>query len=196
MSANTANSVYLSKKVLVLFGSPHKDGYTAKMLEHFLEFVPKSCKIDVIDAYEYDIKPCIDCKYCTDNFGCMFDDFEQLDELYRDADVIVIATPVYNLSFPAPLKAIFDRTQQYFNDRFHKGIKPVIKKEKKAIALISSGSNSYDGTEIIEKQLNLSFSIMNTQLISTIAFIGTDSGNCFDDIKRNIKETVENKLFN
>lgn len=47
-------------------------------------------------------------------------------------DVVVVATPVYGLSFPAPLKAVFDRTQQYYEAYVSRHIKHPFEKPKKA----------------------------------------------------------------
>ena len=94
--------------------------------------------------------------------------------MIRRAELLVFATPVYNLTFPAPLKAIVDRFQRYFEARFALGLRPPIEKPKKAALLMTLGSKDMFGAEVVEKQLRMAFSVMNTQLEEVVAWPGTD----------------------
>lgn len=176
MNVNTATEEPLSekKKILVLFGSPHKKGFTAKLLDEFLQPLQNVAEIRVINAYESAIDPCTGCGYCEHREACSLRDCDELDALIRGADVIVVATPVYVLSFPAPLKAIIDRTQRYFSARFSLGIKPSIEKHKTAVLLVTSGSANSDGASIISRQLKMIFSVMNTSLLHEAVWLNTD----------------------
>ncbi len=162
------------KLVLVLFGSPRKNGFTARLLDEFLTPLKGAAEIRVIDSYEYGIGPCTACDLCTRAEDCSQRDFDELDALFRRADVIVVATPVYNLSFPAPLKAIVDRTQRYFAARFSIGVNPPIAKHKTAVLLVTSGSQNPDGAHIISRQLRMVFSVMNTSLDNEVVWPNTD----------------------
>lgn len=106
------------KLILVLFGSPRKNGYTAKLLNEFLSPFGENVQIRVVHAYDSGIRPCTACDVCCRSERCSQSDFDELDSLIRCADVLVVATPVYVLSFPAPLKAVVDRMQRYFSARF------------------------------------------------------------------------------
>ena len=86
----------------------------------------------MVEAYHQKIAPCLGCGFCEHKEGCVNSDFDQIDHLLRTCDYLVVASPVYNLSFPAPLKAIFDRTQRYFSARFVRGERPPIAKHKKS----------------------------------------------------------------
>lgn len=163
------------KQILVLFGSPHKAGATAQLLDAFLEPLAADTQIQIINAYARRIAPCIACDACTVAQCCALSDFDDIDVLIRRADVIVIATPVYNLSFPAPLKAIFDRTQRYYSARFSLGIKRTIEKHKTAALLVTSGSEDLDGANFILRQTKLAFSVMNTSIEGMAVWAGTDT---------------------
>ncbi len=165
------------KLILVLFGSPRKNGFTARLLGEFLAPLEDMAEIRIIDSYEYGIAPCTACNLCTRKEGCSQDDFDELDKLIRRAAVLVVATPVYTLSFPAPLKAIVDRTQRYFSARFSIGVNPPIAKHKTAVLLATSGSQNPDGAHIISRQLKMIFSVMNTSLDHEVVWHGTDFNN-------------------
>ena len=114
------------KKLLVLFGSPNGQGCTRKLLDSFLVRFREnnSWEITEINAYEENVHPCTGCKSCAKKEGCVFDDFDRIDKELRASDLLVVASPVYNCSFPSPLKAVLDRTQRYFEARFSLGIRP------------------------------------------------------------------------
>ena len=58
------------------------------------------------------IEFCNHCDHCLKGAGCIFDDDVQaLYPLLRDAEALVIATPVYNGGVSAQLKAVMDRTR-------------------------------------------------------------------------------------
>lgn len=162
------------KLILVLFGSPHKNGYTARLLNEFLQPFGNEVQIRVINAYDSGIFPCIACDVCSQKEGCSMSDFDELDTLIRRADVLVVATPVYTLSFPAPLKAVIDRMQRYFSARFSIGVNPPIAKHRTAVLLVTGGSVSREGAQMIARQLKMVFSVMNTSLKHEVVWTGTD----------------------
>ncbi|MDR2659096.1 MAG: flavodoxin family protein [Spirochaetaceae bacterium] len=169
----------MKPNVFVLFGSPRHNGYTACMLKYFF-----SCwdEIDavVFDAYKENIKPCIHCGYCKKVRGCIYNDFIPVEKGLNNADVLIIASPVYELSFPSPLKAVFDRTQQYFEAKFSLGIQMPIQKHKAALLFASYGSTDSSGVEIMQKQLALAFRVMNAELLHTVVSANTDNERDFD----------------
>lgn len=177
LNADTATAESSSEKklILVLFGSPHKNGFTARLLNDFLAPLESEAEIRTVNAYESAVAPCIDCGACTKGETCSQRDFDFLDSLFRRADVIVVATPVYSLSFPAPLKAIVDRTQRYFSARFSLGVKPPIQKHKMAVLLVTCGSKNTQSAEIMARQLRMIFSVMNTTLDNEVVWTDTDT---------------------
>lgn len=166
------------KKALVLMGSPRHNGVTSKLVQCFKEqwklHIAGNNTVTVLEAYKAAIKPCIHCGYCKHTQGCVYDDFQVIDTALREADFLVVASPVYGLGFPAPLKAIFDRTQQYFEAKFSLGIKKPIKKHKYALFLTAFGSNDPKSVEMLQKQLGFVFLLVNASLAHTIVAPHTD----------------------
>lgn len=98
-------------KVLVLTGSPRKNGNTNTLAARFIEGA-KAAGHDVFrfDAAESKVSPCRACNACGMNGPCVIkDDFEQLREKLVEADVIAFATPMYYFGFSSQLKAVIDR---------------------------------------------------------------------------------------
>ncbi|MDU7337915.1 MAG: flavodoxin family protein [Clostridium sp.] len=163
------------KNMLVLFGSPRPNGATAKLLEAFLQKVDtNSVRITTFDAYKGNYHPCTACGYCQTREACIFSDLDEFDRELREADYFIVAAPVYHLSFPAPCKAVMDRWQRYFEARFAMGIRPSIHKPKTAALLTAYGSQNAEGAQMMARQLELAFTVMNTKLEHVVEWPHTD----------------------
>lgn len=182
------------KTILTISGSPHKDGISAKMLQCFTELleeysVEHSLCIRHYDAFECGFAPCIDCRACCQFEGCVNDDMNQFFGDFETADGIIIATPIYNLSFPAPLKTILDRMQRYYNARFSLGKRPPIAKHRPAALLMAAGDPNEDGAVVI-KQLCRTFTVTNCTLVCHSLCAGTDHHNDSEFSKHIMKEML------
>lgn len=160
-------------KTVVLLSSPKRSGNTEFLLENFL----KECKeqTEVINVYNLKVNPCTDCKGCINTGRCVInDDMNKIYETIDNCNKIIIASPVYFTSFPAPLKVVIDRFQPYWSRKF------VIKEKaleykKKAALLLTCGAkeeNSFIHCEAVMKQF---FSLINAEFISKIYVDGTDN---------------------
>lgn len=168
------SSETLKPLMLVLFSSPRKNGSTSRLLSSFIKAVGNRYDIKIIDCYRLLPKPCIHCGECEKADVCIFDDLEEYNRLLIRAEVLVFASPVYNLSVPSPLKALIDRSQRYFSKCFSLGIKPPLKTHKRAVLLLSCGSGDKTGFDIIERQLGRMFTVMNTELFGKVCQPNTD----------------------
>jgi len=175
LNADTVPSASLSdyKKVLILFGSPHKEGHTKKLLQKHMERLDKDAEIHMVYAYDEQVKPCFGCGFCAHGLCACGDMYEVYDSL-EDCDLLIVASPVYNLSFPAPLKNILDRFQVYWVQRFVNQKKPPIEKHKDAWVLLTCGSDNREGFAIMNRQFDMMFTVLNTTKTLTEEQAGTD----------------------
>ena len=107
---------------LILFGSPKRNGNTAQLCGAFLQGLPKNNTVEIVRLFDLNPKPCNDCGYCKASDGCSKKDLDAFMQKFQEADLIVVASPVYLCSFPAPMKALFDRFQRFYCARFRRGI--------------------------------------------------------------------------
>lgn len=99
-------------KILVLSGSPRKDGNTDRLVESFVKGAEENNDIEVISIHDYNINPCIGCNSCfsrTGNDCVQNDDMNQIYEKMSETDIVIIASPVYFYGISAQLKAVVDR---------------------------------------------------------------------------------------
>ncbi len=171
-------SLFHKKKALVLFGSPQGHGHTAQLLDSFLECFRHhgGWEVEVADLYRQNPHPCTGCKACAKEERCAYPDLDALDKSLRACDLLVVASPVYNFSFPAPVKAWLDRTQRYFEARFALGKKPPISKHRQAVLLLTMGSQDEFAVKVCTHQLERAFSVMNTTLSAWAVWDATDRG--------------------
>lgn len=101
------------KKVLILSGSPRKGGNSDLLCDEFMRGATESGNtVEKIRVAEKSIGFCRGCYYCRKSGGkCVIkDDMAEILQKMIDADVIVLASPVYFYSIDAQLKAVIDRT--------------------------------------------------------------------------------------
>lgn len=106
----------MAKKVLVVTGSPRKNGNADRMAEALIQGAQAGGNtVYRFDAGRKKIGGCTACDKCWSNGqACVFnDDFQELEPLLESCDVLVWATPVYWFGFPAQLKAVIDKLYAY-----------------------------------------------------------------------------------
>ncbi|VVB96105.1 Iron-sulfur flavoprotein [uncultured archaeon] len=102
-------------KVLAINSSPMMDkGNTALILDPFLEGMKEEgADVELFYTRKLNINPCLgefNCWLKTPGKCFQDDDMQMLDPIMREADIIVLATPVYCDGFTGPMKNILDRT--------------------------------------------------------------------------------------
>lgn len=103
----------MGKKVLILSGSPRKGGNSDLLCDEFMKGAAEAGnEVEKIRVAAKKIAPCSGCYYCSANGGsCVHsDDMAEILRKMIDADVIVLASPVYFYSVSAQIKAVIDRT--------------------------------------------------------------------------------------
>lgn len=115
--------------VLILNGSPHKDGTTSYLIDSFKRGLAEAGhQVRQFDCAFHKIHPCIVCNECRTNGGrCVFeDDMKQVREDVRWADGIAIVSPVYFFGFTSQLKAVLDRLHAEMFDQPPRGKKSLL----------------------------------------------------------------------
>ena len=122
-------------KILVLTGSPRKNGNSNTLADNFIKgAAEKGHEIVRFDAAEKEVHPCIACNSCGMDGPCVFDDdFEFVREHIISANLVVFATPMYYFGMSSQLKAVIDRFYA-INGQIHV--------HKKTVLLMTYANNS------------------------------------------------------
>lgn len=102
----------MKKKVLILSGSPRKGGNSDLLCDEFAKGAQEAGhEVEKIRVAEKNIGYCRACYACKNTGKCVIqDDMAEVLQKMIDADVLVLASPVYFYSIDAQLKAVIDRT--------------------------------------------------------------------------------------
>ena len=110
-------------KVLIINGSPRIHGNTSiavREMEHI--FRENDVEVETFQVGNQAMRGCIACGKCADIGKCIFDDVvNELAIKFKEADGLVVASPVYYASANATLIACLDRL--FYSTNFNKTMK-------------------------------------------------------------------------
>lgn len=109
----------MSKKVLVISGSPRKNGNSDILCDRFIEGAQESGHtVEKIRLRDLQINFCLACDACRKNNNrCVQkDDMPSVLEKMIDADAVVLATPVYFYAMCGQMKTLIDRTYPRYTE--------------------------------------------------------------------------------
>lgn len=103
----------MSAKILIVLGSPRKKGNSATLATKVAQnAIAKGAEVESIYLNGLNLKPCQGCEKCQQEsfIGCVIkDEMSQLFPKLKDADSIVIASPIYWFNLSAQTKIFIDR---------------------------------------------------------------------------------------
>ncbi len=157
-------------KTLVLFGSAHRDGNTAYLVDTFLNKI--NADVTFLDCL--DIKPCIDCSKCLESGKCHIND--KLTRPLEDIDsygLILCASPLY-FNQPTPmLLSTLSRFQSLYLGKK--------KLNSKACIILTGGGGEAVNSGDAEKTLRIALRCAGITDICYIRSLHTDTVSANDD---------------
>ncbi len=168
-------------KVLVLLGSPRKNGNSALLAERIIKGAEaQGAKVKTVFLHGLDIRPCTSCYKCQKpgSQGCSIkDDMQKLYPALIEADAWVIATPIYWFTMSAQTKLWMDRCfalPAYGTDPF--------RSKKIAVAMSYGGEDPFDsGCINAIRTFQDAYSFTNSKLVGFVYGSAMNAG----EIKKN-----------
>ena len=101
-------------KVVLVNGSPRKNGATGKILSYFRENLLQfnnGIIVEWVDLIDYNIKFCKGCEICYKTGKCIItdDNVENIRELIKSSDGIIFSSPNYASNVTGLFKTFYDR---------------------------------------------------------------------------------------
>ncbi len=143
--------------VLGFQGSPRKKGNTSFLLAAFMQAVEKlGAQPQVIEVAQKNITPCKEYVVCEKKGYCPIDDDikSEIYPLIRQAEVVVLATPIFFFNMTAQLKAVVDRCQLFWARKYKLELSDPAKRTKRGFLLsvgASKGKNLFEGLRLTAK---------------------------------------------
>lgn len=110
-------------KVLMINGSPRKNGNTAIALKEMVQiFAQQGIESEIVQVGNQAIRGCIACGSCYEKGKCVFDDLvNETAPKFGACDGLVVASPVYYASANGTLISFLDRL--FYSTQFDKTMK-------------------------------------------------------------------------
>lgn len=183
----------MKKKIIIISGSPKKDGNTATLIKWFLEGARSArVKVEIINAslLKSKVRGCMACRACQKRkkYGCAINDEvkQALDKMAK-SDIMVMATPLYFFSMSAQLKAVFDRMFSLYKWDNKAGTMKTVLKGKTLILIASAFEDT--GLDALEKPFKLTADYSGMKYMSLLIPNAGESG----DVKN--KENIRKKVI-
>jgi multimeric flavodoxin WrbA/protein-tyrosine-phosphatase len=142
--------------VLGLQGSPRTKGNTSILLSSFLTEAERlGARTEYLDVAKKNISPCQECGTCEKKGFCPIDDdMQQIYPLLRQADIIVMATPIFFYGPTAQMKAVIDRSQALWARKYVHRLTDPGRKWRRGFLLAlgaTKGKNLFEGVNLTAK---------------------------------------------
>lgn len=144
--------------ILGFQGSPRKKGNTNYLVSVFMdEAETLGAQTRIIEVAKKNIVPCIGCGHCEKKGYCITKDDDMTNEIYpllREADVVVLAAPIYFYNVPAQLKAPIDRTQTLWSRKYKLNLTDPARHYRRGFLLAqgaTKGKNLFEGVDLTAK---------------------------------------------
>jgi multimeric flavodoxin WrbA len=113
----------MAHRVLLINGSPRKNGCTARALREIEDTLhAEGIETDLVHIGNADVRGCISCRSCYETGRCVFDDaVNETAPLFERADGLIVGSPVYYGSPNGTLLSFLDRL--FYSTQFPKHMK-------------------------------------------------------------------------
>jgi len=107
-------------RVLGIFGSPRKGGNTERLLEEALKGAEQAgAMVDRLRLADLNISPCRECHGCDLTGQCIIqDDMLNVFPKLLEADILILASPIFFYGITAWAKALVDRSQSLWVKKY------------------------------------------------------------------------------
>ncbi len=165
-------------KVVAFNGSPRVEGNTDILLKEIVRGIGEaSHDIRTFALNLMNIKPCQDCGGCETTGVCVIDD--DMTEIYsaiREAERIILASPIFFFGVTAQAKAMIDRCQAFWCEKYllKKPI-PEGPNGRRGLLLLVGGMKKEIGVRCSEETAKAFFRTVSVPEHRTLSFLGVDA---------------------
>jgi multimeric flavodoxin WrbA len=145
-------------KMLGIYGSPRKGGNTDILLDQALKGAAEAgAEVTSIRCCDLNISGCRECGGCSQIGKCsQDDDMQWVYPMLREADVIIIASPIFFYGITSQLKALIDRCQAAWCKRMQEKTPAQRRTYDRGHGYLicagaTKGANLFDGAKLVAK---------------------------------------------
>jgi multimeric flavodoxin WrbA len=166
-------------KVLGIFGSPRRGGNTELLLEEALKGAEREgAEVERIYLSDFTITPCKECHGCDNTGNCVIlDDMEKIYPKLLEANVLILASPIFFYGVTAWAKALIDRSQALWARKYLIKDPSLGKEGKKRKGFFISvgatkGQKVFEGAILTVKYF---FDVLNAEYVGELLYRGVEA---------------------
>ncbi len=164
--------------VTAFHASPRLQGNTDLLLAETLRAIdPSAHRVRLFRLNAMDIRPCQNCGGCEETGICvMKDGMADIYESIREADRIVLASPVFFFGLAAQAKIMIDRCQAFWCGKYllKRGI-PAGPYGRKGLLLLVGGMKKETGVECSNATATAFFRTISVPEHKVLSYLGVDA---------------------
>lgn len=164
-------------KIIALLGSPRKGGNTELLLSEAIKGIEDSgFSAEVFNLNSMNILPCQGCSGCDETGICIYDDdMTKIYEAIREADRVILASPIFFFSLSAQTKIMIDRCQSFWCEKYLlKKPVPAGKYGRKGLLLLVAGMKNEQEIQCSELIAKVFFRTINITEHTMLSIPGVD----------------------
>lgn len=165
-------------KVVAFHGSPRAEGNSHLLLKNALKGIEEAGgETRIFRLSSMQISPCLNCGGCDETGVCVLDD--EMTAIYsaiREADRVVLASPIFFFALSAQTKIMIDRCQAFWCEKY------LMKKPieaglygRKGLLLLVGGMKKEEGIKCAEASARAFFRTVSVPEHKTLAYLGIDA---------------------
>jgi multimeric flavodoxin WrbA len=165
-------------KIIAFNGSPRTGGNTEVLLIEALKPLREAGhEVRVFPLNSMNFKPCQDCGGCLATGLCIHsDDMSKIYDAIREAERIILASPIFFYGLSAQAKTMVDRCQSFWCEKYRiKKSIPAGPKGRKGLLLLVGGMKKGDGRQGAELVATAFFRTVSVPEHETLFFGGVDA---------------------
>lgn len=182
-------------KVIAFNGSPRTGGNTDLLLASALSGIDRrKHRIDVFRLNEMDIKPCQNCGGCVETGICVVEDkMQQIYPAIRDADRVILASPIYFFALSAQAKIMIDRCQPFWFEKYlhNRTLEKENGPHRHGLLLLVGAMKRQVGVDCASASATAFFRTISVQEHATLFYLGVDIKGAIREHPTALQEALE-----
>lgn len=162
-------------KVLGIMGSPRMKGNTDLLLDEALKGAQsQGAEVEKLVVDRLNISPCREYNACLRDGNCVIrDDMDDVYPKLLQADVVIVASPMFFYALTSQLKALIDRCQALWARKYVLDIGPPNSSRKGAFIGVGAtkGARLFDGSRLTLKYF---FQAIGVEYVDDLLLRGVD----------------------
>jgi multimeric flavodoxin WrbA len=164
-------------KIVVFRGSPRREGNTDILVAETLKAVGDRNEVIPFTLNDMNIRPCQNCGGCDDTGKCVqTDDMDDIYTAIRDADRVILASPIFFFGLSAQAKIMIDRCQAFWCEKYLlKKTLPSGPYGRKGLLLLVGGMKKEAGIQCAGATATAFFRTISVPEHQTLSYLSIDS---------------------